>query len=148
MHAQLSNNSVKSAFLDAPSHLFKMSCPSVRPLVPLSVRWSICPVKSTHTRIRAVYPALILLVLVRIYLGTCNLQHLIMGWSRGLADSYGELTSYESEFNKYRGGTSDATSSSSLIVLLFTTSVDDFSPSKIAIFGGRTRPLIEMRSRI
>ena len=34
--------------------------------------------------------------------------------------------------NKYRGGTSDATTSSSLIVPL---SVDDFSPSKTAIFG-------------
>ena len=39
--------------------------------------------------------------------------------------------------NKYRGGTLDATTSSSLIVPLFTMSVDDFSPSKTAIFGVR-----------
>ena len=37
--------------------------------------------------------------------------------------------------NKYRGGTSDATTSSALIVPLFTMSVDDFSHSKTAIFG-------------
>ena len=39
--------------------------------------------------------------------------------------------------NKYREGTSDATTSSSLIVPLFTISVDDFSYSKRAIFGSR-----------
>ena len=39
--------------------------------------------------------------------------------------------------NKYRGGTSDATTSSSLIVPLFIMSVDDFSPSKTAVFGVR-----------
>ena len=39
--------------------------------------------------------------------------------------------------NKYRGGTSDATTSSSLIVPLFRMSVDDFSHSKRAIFGAR-----------
>ena len=37
--------------------------------------------------------------------------------------------------NKYRGGTSDATTSSSLIVPLLTMSVDDFSHLKTAIFG-------------
>ena len=36
--------------------------------------------------------------------------------------------------NKYRGGTSDATTSSTLIVPLFIISVDDFSHSKLAIF--------------
>ena len=33
-------------------------------------------------------------------------------------------------FDKYRGGTSDATTSSSPIVPLFMMSVDDYSPSK------------------
>ena len=40
-----------------------------------------------------------------------------------------------SKENKYRGGTSDATTSSALIEPLFTMSVDDFSHSKTAIFG-------------
>ena len=39
--------------------------------------------------------------------------------------------------NTYRGGTSDATTSSSHIVPLFMISVDDFSPLKTAIFVGR-----------
>ena len=39
--------------------------------------------------------------------------------------------------NKYRGGTSDATTSSSLIVILLRMLVDDFSHSKRAIFGAR-----------
>ena len=39
--------------------------------------------------------------------------------------------------NKYRGGTSDATTSPALIVPLFIMSVDDFLPSKTAIFGVR-----------
>ena len=38
-----------------------------------------------------------------------------------------------SQTNKYRGGTSDATTSSSLFVLLFMLSVDDFSHSKTHI---------------
>ena len=53
--------------------------------------------------------------------------------------------------NKYRGGTSDATTSSSLIVSLFMMSFDDFLSSKTAIFvvrkktgrtAGRTRSRI------
>ena len=36
--------------------------------------------------------------------------------------------------NKYRGGTSDATTSSSLIVSLIIISFDEFLPSKMAIF--------------
>ena len=40
----------------------------------------------------------------------------------------------QSYLNKYRGGTSDASSSSTLIAPLFMISVDDFSHSKLAIF--------------
>ena len=36
--------------------------------------------------------------------------------------------------NKYRGGTSDATTSSALIVPMFKMSFDDFLPSKTVIF--------------
>ena len=37
-------------------------------------------------------------------------------------------------FNEYRGGTSDATTLSSLIVSLIKMSFDDFLPSKTALF--------------
>ena len=70
------------------------------------------------------------------------------------------------EANKYSGGTSDAITSSSLIVSLIMTSFDNFLPPNMAILvvrkkntgktdegtnlrtDERTRPLIEMRSCI
>ena len=44
-------------------------------------------------------------------------------------------TLVENRKNKYRGGTSDATTSSSLIVSLIVMSFDDFLPSKTALFA-------------
>ena len=51
----ISKTGFLSLFLDAPSHLYKRLCPSVRPSVGPSVRRSVCPVlflkvKRTHTR--------------------------------------------------------------------------------------------------
>ena len=45
-----------------------------------------------------------------------------------------EKEKWEITRNKYRGGTSDATTSSSLIVPLILMSFDNFLPSKMAIF--------------
>ena len=56
-------------------------------------------------------------------------------WRKERKEGQTHLESCEVSSNKYRGGTSDATTSSSLIVPLFTMSADDFLPSKTAIFG-------------
>ena len=63
----------------------------------------------------------------------CDLHKKMVFFVVNLESRSFALTLTMVEFNKYRGGTSDTTSSTLVLVPLFMISVDDFLRSKLAI---------------